>query len=160
MRMNEPSGRIPMNIREADLQLQLANLQDLPFARELTRVNMRDYYARYGLIWQPEAFDAEWPLRESYQVKKRGRQIGFLGFTLEHRYLYLRDVQLVETYRGEGVGAWIMAFVERMAIERGCECIRLKVFKTNPAIELYRRLGYVCVGEETALLWMERTLPL
>jgi len=145
-----------MNVKEADLRLQPATLEDLSFARELTRVNMRDYHVRYGLVWLPEAFDAEWPLRESFRVHKDGRLIGFLGFTVEDSYLYLRDVQLIEAYRGEGVGAWIMALIQRTASERGCQSVRLKVFKTNPAANLYRSLGYTCVGEEAALLWMEQ----
>jgi len=145
-----------VSVKQAQLCLRPADEDDLPFARELTRVNMRDHYARYGLVWQPEAFDGEWPLRENFRVHKAGHLIGYLGFTAEGHYLYLRDVQLVEAYRGEGVGAWIMACVLHMARERGCESVRLKVFKTNPAADLYYRLGFRRVGEEAALLWMEQ----
>ncbi|MFK3971043.1 GNAT family N-acetyltransferase [Pseudomonas sp. NPDC087358] len=135
-----------------------ATAEDLAFARELTRVNMRCYYTRYGLIWQPEAFDAQWPVRESYLVRKGGLSIGFLGFTVEQNYLYLRDVQLVEAYRGEGVGGWVMAYLSQMARDRGYSSIRLKVFKNNPATGLYRKLGYRQVGEDAALTWMELTV--
>jgi GNAT superfamily N-acetyltransferase len=147
-----------MIVKQASLYLSLATIDDLPFARELTRVNMRTYYAQYGLIWQPAAFDAEWPLRESYLIRRESCPIGFLGITVEKNYLYVRDIQLIETYRGEGVGAWAMARIAQMAADRRCECIRLKVFKSNPAAALYRRLGYAKVGEEAALLWMERYL--
>ncbi|SEP59276.1 Acetyltransferase (GNAT) family protein [Pseudomonas sp. NFACC02] len=145
-----------MIVKHANLRLSLATLDDLPFARELTRVNMRSYYAQYGLVWQPAAFDAEWPLRESYLICRERSLIGFLGITVEKNYLYLRDLQLIEAHRGEGVGAWAMAGIAQMAVERGCNRIRLKVFKSNPATALYRRLGYANVGEEAALLWMER----
>ncbi len=140
------------------LRLMPAADEHLHFARELTRVNMRDYYARYGLIWQPEAFDAEWPTRESYLIEKAGQVIGFLGLTTEKGYLYVRDVQLIEAYRGEGVGAWVMEWVAQMAWDRQCASSRLKVFKSNPAIGLYLRLGYTQVGEEAALFWMERAV--
>ncbi|WP_062381425.1 GNAT family N-acetyltransferase [Pseudomonas abietaniphila] len=145
-----------MIVKHANLRLSLATLDDLPFARELTRINMRSYYAQYGLVWQPAAFDAEWPLRESYLICRERSLIGFLGITVEKNYLYLRDLQLIEAHRGEGVGAWAMAGIAQMAVERGCNRIRLKVFKSNPATALYRRLGYANVGEEAALLWMER----
>lgn len=138
--------------------MQPAADSDLAFARELTRVNMRDYYLCYGLVWQPQAFDAEWPRRESYLVIQSGKPIGFLGLTLETGYLYVRDVQLIEARRGEGVGQWIMTCVEQVAIAQGCASVRLKVFKTNPAVRLYRRLGYMHVGEEAALFWMERAV--
>ncbi len=147
-----------INVKIAGLCLCPATVDDLAFARELTRVNMRDYYARYGLIWQPEAFDAEWPMRESYLICKADRVIGFLGLTVENRYLYVRDVQLIEAHRGEGVGTWVMERVERMARSRRCESIRLKVFKNNPATALYQRFGYIRVCEEVALFWMERVM--
>lgn len=147
-----------MIAKEESLQLSLATLNDLPFARELTRVNMRPYYAQYGLIWQPAAFDNEWPSRESYLIHRGSCLAGFLGITVEKNYLYVRDIQLIEAYRGEGVGAWAMMRIAQMAADRRCERIRLKVFKSNPAIALYRRLGYANVGEEVALLWMERLI--
>lgn len=145
-----------VNVGKAELRLRRATIEDLAFARELTRVNMRGYYSRYGLIWQPEAFDAEWPVRESYLIQKAGTVIGFLGFTVEHDYLYLRDVQLIEIYRGEGAGSWVMAQIAKAARQRRCKSVRLKVFKHNPAAELYSRLGYSIVGEEATLFWMER----
>ena len=145
-----------MIVKEFSLHLSLATIDDLPFARELTRVNMRAYYVQYGLIWQPGAFDAEWPVRESYLICKESCVIGFLGITDEKNYLYVRDIQLIEAHRGEGVGAWAMTRIAQIAADRRCERIRLKVFKSNPATALYRRLGYANVGEEAALLWMER----
>lgn len=140
------------------LRLLPATNEDLAFARELTRVNMRDYYLRYGFVWEPEAFDAEWSKRESYRVERAGTVIGFLGLTIEGSYLYVRDVQLIEAYRGAGVGRWIMTCVAQMASNRGCASVRLKVFKSNPAAQLYLRLGYLKVREEPALFWMERAV--
>ena len=138
------------------LRLQPAAERDLPFARELTRVNMRRYYDHYGLVWQPDAFDAEWPQRESYLVERHRVVVGYLSVSAERTFLYVRDVQLIEACRGEGVGTWAMACVARMAEERRLESSRLKVFKNNPAAALYRRLGYTDVGDEPMLLRMER----
>lgn len=145
-------------VREEDLRLHRACDDDLPFARELTRVNMREYYARHGLVWHAQAFDAQWPQRESYRVHKVGRLIGFLGFTVEDGCLYLRDVQLIEAYRAEGVGGWLMGRVTQLARERGCSRIRLKVFKSNPAAQLYLRLGFAHAGEDGQLYCMERAV--
>ncbi|MDB6142364.1 MAG: family N-acetyltransferase [Pseudomonas sp.] len=141
-----------------EVRLRQATAADLSFARELTRVNMRRYYAEYERVWQAQSFDEEWPVRQSFIISKADRQIGYLSFSLESRYLYLRDVQLCEPYRGEGVGAWIMEQIVSMACERGARSIRLKVFKSNPAMQLYKRQGFQVVGEEKALFWMERTL--
>jgi GNAT superfamily N-acetyltransferase len=141
-----------------EVRLRQATAADLSFARELTRVNMRGYYAEYARVWQAQPFDAEWSARQSFIISKAGKQIGYLSFSLESRYMYLRDVQLCEPYRGEGVGAWVMEQLALMAREQGARSIRLKVFKSNPAMQLYQRQGYQVVGEEDALFWMERIL--
>jgi len=141
-----------------NVKLRQATVADLGFARELTRVNMRDYYNEYARVWQGQLFDDEWKARQSFIINKADKPVGFLSVSLESHYLYLRDVQLCEPYRGEGIGAWVMEQITSMAYERGVRSIRLKVFKSNPAIQLYRRQGYAVVGEEDALFWMERIL--
>ncbi|NBB09579.1 GNAT family N-acetyltransferase [Pseudomonas sp. SLFW] len=156
MLTNEAPGAVMQAAKPR--RLAPATDETLAFARELTRVNMRDYYSHYGLVWQPEAFDTEWPNRESYVVEQAGKAIGFLSLTLESDYLYIRDIQLIEAYRGEGVGQWVMVWVLQLARARGCARVRLKVFKNNPASGLYLRLGYRHVGEEPALYWMEYVL--
>ncbi|WP_397448250.1 GNAT family N-acetyltransferase [Pseudomonas sp. NA-150] len=139
-----------------DVQLRQATAADLDFARELTRVNMRPYYAQYARIWQAQSFDDEWGVRQSFIINKVDKPIGFLSISLEARYLYLRDVQLCEPYRGEGVGGWVMQQIMTMAQARGARRIRLKVFKSNPAMQLYQRQGFTVVREERASYWMER----
>ncbi|MGV8918097.1 MAG: GNAT family N-acetyltransferase [Pseudomonas sp.] len=141
-----------------DVHLRRATEVDLSFARELTRVNMRAYYVEYARIWQSDSFDNEWRVRQSFIIYKAAKAIGFLSFSVEPRYLYLRDVQLCEPYRGEGVGAWVMQQMLAMAQARGAASIRLKVFKSNPAMQLYQRQGFAVVGEEEALFWMERVV--
>lgn len=141
-----------------EVRLRQATAADLSFARELTRVNMRGYYAEYARIWQAQPFDEEWPARQSFIINKADRQIGYLSFSFESRYMYLRDVQLCEPYRGEGVGAWVLQQIASIARKQGARSIRLKVFKSNPAMQLYQRHGYQVVGEEDALFWMERNL--
>jgi len=151
---------IVARLASKQLELRVATDEHLAFARELTRSNMQSYYRQYDLTWQPAAFDAEWQVRDSYVVEQAGKTIGFLGLTRGSDYLYLRDIQLIEAYRGDGVGEWVITWVEKQAREQGCRSVRLKVFKRNPAMGLYLRLGYRHVGEEPALFLMERVLTL
>ncbi|MDY7560144.1 GNAT family N-acetyltransferase [Pseudomonas sp. 10B1] len=141
-----------------DLRLRPATLADLDFASELTRVNMRRYYAEYGRVWQGQLFSAEWALRHSFVIVKADKQIGFFSISPEAGYLYLRDVQLLEPYRGEGVGTWVMDQIESMAEEQGYRSIRLKVFKSNPAMQLYLRHGFAVICEGDALFGMEHVI--
>ncbi len=51
--------------------------------------------------------------------------------------------------RRRGIGKMLMAYLHQAAAKRGARRIRLKVHAANePAVSLYRNLGYVFVGEE------------
>ncbi len=50
--------------------------------------------------------------------------------------------------RGRGLGRFLMELLHRAARERGATQVRLKVYPdNNPAVELYKSMGYEFVGE-------------
>lgn len=57
---------------------------------------------------------------------------------------YVWDVAVHEAFRGRGIGEATMLLAEDVARSQGAAVLRLNVFAYNdPAIRLYRRLGYV-----------------
>ncbi|MBP9855987.1 MAG: GNAT family N-acetyltransferase [Candidatus Pacebacteria bacterium] len=46
------------------------------------------------------------------------------------------------SHRGKGVGSLLMQAAEELARERGARRMELEVFSQNPAVNLYKRLGY------------------
>ena len=46
------------------------------------------------------------------------------------------------SHRGQGVGTLLMQAAEELAKERGVRRMELEVFSQNPAVNLYKRLGY------------------
>lgn len=67
------------------------------------------------------------------------------GFSTEQggRFLLLDELFVVPRCRGRGVGAAILAFVEREAEREGAGAVRIEVSVENgPARELYRKAGY------------------
>ena len=55
--------------------------------------------------------------------------------------LYLEDLYVTETARGQGVGKRLMARLAAIAVERGWGRIDFHVLDWNPAREFYHRLG-------------------
>ena len=65
------------------------------------------------------------------------------GSTLARLY----SVATLPSARGKGVGRRLMEALERAAIRRGCDRLRLEVREKNrPAIALYESLGYRRIG--------------
>ncbi len=141
-----------------NLQLVAATDQDLPFARELTRRGMLRYYCQYDLPWLDEAFDQAWGWREQWRVMDGEKRAGFCSLSQDTRALYIRELHISDEARNRGIGTWVLHELNTWAQERRLPLVRLTVFKSNPARQLYRREGFEEVGEEECFIRMQRTV--
>lgn len=82
-----------------------------------------------------------------------GRDIGVLCLTLEPGRLWLRRIQLLPECQGRGVGT---AVVRALLADARCDGLPvfLRVRRDNPAVRLYRRLGFRVTGGDEARLEM------
>ncbi|CAI2796445.1 MULTISPECIES: GNAT family N-acetyltransferase [Pseudomonas] len=134
--------------------LRAATDQDLPFARSLTFAAMSRYYLQYELVWSNQGFDIAWAGRENWLICNDDTVMGFISLSADRRALYIRELHMLEAYRGLGAGSWVL---EQMALKaQATGLLRLTVFKNNPAKRLYQRSGMSIVGEEDCFWRMER----
>jgi GNAT superfamily N-acetyltransferase len=64
--------------------------------------------------------------------------------------IYLEDLFVEPAHRGEGVGKALLAYVAKLAVERGCGRFEWAVLDWNtPAIDFYRSLGAVPLDDWT-----------
>ncbi|MGC5702634.1 GNAT family N-acetyltransferase [Pseudomonas sp. NFXW11] len=134
-----------------------ATAADLPFARDLTRSSMLRYYICNDLLWLDEAFDVAWAGRENLLICQDHQVLGFVSLSRDLRALYIRELHMLEAWRGQGAGAWTLAQVLLMAAREHLGLLRLTVFKGNPAQRLYERQGLRVVGEDECFWRMERS---
>ena len=60
---------------------------------------------------------------------------------------YLFSFRIKPAYRNQGLGSYMLAFVEEQLLQRGYSIVRLNVAQDNPkARALYDRLGYEVIG--------------
>jgi GNAT superfamily N-acetyltransferase len=117
---------------------------------------MLRYYRQFDLLWMDEAFDQAWYWREQWLLSNEQSAMGYLSLSADARALYIRELHLVESARGQGVGSRVLDQTLRWAEERRLPRVRLTVFNSNPAQALYLRKGFVAVGEDECFLRMER----
>lgn len=134
--------------RPSKKSLRVATAADRAFCEALARVNMRPYLVCRGLAWDSLKYAHDWPLIESWVIEVDGEPVGVVRFSEEKEALYVRDLQVRESFRCVGLGTWAMAEVKEEARARGLKGLRLKVAPENPAKRLYERLGYVDMGAE------------
>jgi len=64
--------------------------------------------------------------------------------------IYLEDLFVEPAHRGKGVGKALLAYVAKLAVERGCGRFEWAVLDWNtPAIDFYRSLGAVPLDDWT-----------
>jgi ribosomal protein S18 acetylase RimI-like enzyme len=88
-----------------------------------------------------------------YDEKYVGYVVLTVSFSFEYRGYdaFIDELYIAKEYRQRGIGRRAMEFVEGAAAEMGVNAIHLEVTHGNdPAIGLYRRLGYA--GNERFLM--------
>jgi ribosomal protein S18 acetylase RimI-like enzyme len=133
----------------ADFSLRPATPDDYDFLYDLNRLALGEYVA------QISGWDEEWEqqnFRERFDPDRRqviridGEDIGAFGFYADGDHVLLDYVAILPAYQRRGIGSRLIGSVVEESKKLG-KPVRVQVLKTNPATELYKRLGFVTTDE-------------
>lgn len=141
------------------LELTAAGAAHCAFARDLTRRAMLPYYQQFGLLWVEEAFDQAWSWREQWLIQDQAKVLGYCSLSQDRQALFVRELHLLPEHQGRGVGSWVLEQLAEWAQQRRLPLLRLMVFRSNPARQLYLRRGFVEMGEDDCFVRMQRQVP-
>ncbi|HSX59026.1 MAG TPA: GNAT family N-acetyltransferase [Tahibacter sp.] len=94
-------------------------------------------------------------------VRQHGQPIGRIYLFASAREIRLMDVALVDVKRGQGLGRAMIEGLMKLAREDAAD-ITLHVEPNNPALQLYRRLGFSLIEDRGVyhfLGWKPGTVP-
>jgi len=91
-------------------------------------------------------------------IEHRGVAVGRLYLEARQTQLYIVDIALLPEWRGKGIGSAIMQAVMTTAAAGG-RGVGIMVEKFNPALRLYRRLGFTDIANHEVYLEMEWLPP-
>jgi GNAT superfamily N-acetyltransferase len=90
-----------------------------------------------------------------FGVYKGGRQVGFARVITDYAtFAWIADVFILDSFRGEGLGKWLM---EVIIAHPDLQGFRRWVLATKDAHELYRKFGFTEL--KLPERWMERHDP-
>jgi ribosomal protein S18 acetylase RimI-like enzyme len=81
---------------------------------------------------------------------------GFFSYDEQEDQIGGITIQMLEAARNRGVGSFYLRHVTGISDRTG-KPVYLKVFKSNPAQNLYRRFGFVIYEENESHYWMRYT---
>ena len=90
-------------------------------------------------------------LAEGYRyhfVRENGIVLGFLAWYPRGRALYLSKFYLYRHQRGRGYARQMLDFLIQTAKDNHLKAIELNVNRGNPAVHVYRKLGFSVIREE------------
>ena len=83
-------------------------------------------------------------------------RIGAVSYRIHPDRLHLERIEIYPAFQRQGYGSRVIADILSQSEERDLP-VELQVFKINPAIALYKRLGFVPTGETNIHVQMRRS---
>lgn len=125
-----------------------------------------DYLAQFVRKETQEHMDGR---RVLFVAEACGQLVGTIQFVPNHEEqdladgkatAYLESLEVREDFRKRGLGTWLIASVEHIAVEHGFRRLTLMVEPDNvPALSLYRKLGFAFFKHFTEI-WRGKPHPL
>ncbi|MCA1714530.1 MAG: GNAT family N-acetyltransferase [Gammaproteobacteria bacterium] len=120
---------------------------------------MAPYLSARGIVWDSRRYHASWVQFENHVISADGIPVGTLRLLEVDGALEIRDLQVLPSHHGQGIGKWAIDQAKIQAAERGMAALRLRVFPDNPAQRLYSRHGFQVVATDNGVVHMVHALP-
>jgi ribosomal protein S18 acetylase RimI-like enzyme len=106
---------------------------------------------------QIASFRQRWDVMQIRIVTLDGTDIGWLQSFIKDDALFLGQLFVNESLRGQGIGTELVKGLIEEAASVG-RAVTLGVMKTNPALRLYERLGFRTTHDDERKFYMRRDL--
>lgn len=148
------------NAADAALRFVPVGAEAWDYCRALAKANMEPYLTKRGQRWTTSGWDDKAPSREFFELYTDRERVGFVSLWRDNdgHSIHIGDIQLEANARNRGIGAQAIERVFAIARSRGLREVTLNVFRDNPAIRLYERMGFVAIDHGFDKLKMRHML--
>lgn len=129
---------------------------DYQFCYRLTKRNMEHYFKVHWGGWKKREYCRHYNPKCMWVFYFNGKRFGYLSYKAEDKSAHLTNVQLSSRFRNRGIGQKMMTQSELALVKGGISRVTLTVFEENPAVRLYKRMGYRQVENRNGTLKLEK----
>lgn len=115
----------------------------------------RLHFLRMQFYCREQSYKMQYPNLEKKIIMSDEVKIGQIQIDRSNGEMVLVDMALLPEYRCRGIGTSLLIEIQHEALNTG-RFIRLSVLNGNPALRLYQRLGFQCIGSNgiyTMMRW-------
>lgn len=119
---------------------------DYDFLWRLHNASMKKYVSEtwgWNEDWQKENFAKEFSIEKGEIIVFDNQDAGFLWYEKKPTENFLVAIRLLPEFQNKGIGTKIIKEI----IENSDKSITLQVLKINPALSLYKKLGFIVTSE-------------
>ena len=130
------------------INISFVRTADLKRAASITFDNMRVYYQQFAPEWDvSKVFEVTLEL-ENYDILFQQQVVGVMRLQFNDDFCVLRDLQIIDSAKNKGIGSASLNEAKRRAVNANLNTLTLRVFKSSPAVALYKRNGFVIQSED------------
>ncbi len=107
---------------------------------------MIDYFVKHFGSWDEVKFLDKWNAGRIMIIEDQKERIGFFDVEIGDGRVHIHEIQLKKQFQRQSTGREIMNYIEQKYPSKNRRII-LHVFKNNPAIEFYKKIGFSITGE-------------
>ena len=132
--------------------------KDLARAANFTLSNMRKYYEQHSVDWDEAKIEKMTQELVNFDILFEEKLVGVIRLSFDIEECWLRDLQVDHSYQNQGIGSLALAEAERLAKDHGAQFLKLRVFKSSPAVHLYKRQRFGLTSEDERFYYMSRAV--
>ena len=139
-----------------DVRLRPFQESDFEFVRELYFETMRgaiEPYFGWNRMQQEESFSTWFKPNEARIITADGTDAGWIQQRQNTAEIFLGSIYVTPAMQGKGIGTSVIQDLLHLAGLQS-QAVTLAVMKINPAIRLYRRLGFHATHEDDYKVYM------
>lgn len=130
------------------MNIRIIPTDDRIYALNLIRTSMEKYLRNLALTIEEDDFSKNWVDMNNFDILVDSKRVGVLRYDKDDNFCNIRDLHIEPLFQNIGIGSIVVKkIIEEMRLE-GLQAVRLKAFDSNPATELYKRLGFVIIVKE------------
>ena len=128
-----------------DYTIRQAIAVDIDLLDVIHTENMKGYVEKI-YPWKPQLFRESFSCDDYKVIEINNRIIGFMKVVWSETEIYLAEIQIAQNYQKQGIGTSLIQLIIEKA-RKNNKKLWLKVLKSNPAKQLYQRLGFIKIEE-------------
>jgi predicted GNAT family acetyltransferase len=93
-------------------------------------------------------YDAVYPERDDSIILAQGLASGVISVARGKTGINLVDIAILPEFQGKGLASTLVQALQQEALENGKSLHLHVVSENSPAVRLYQRLGFACIGDD------------